>query len=936
MCPDENTLVAMIEHTLDPARVREMEVHFGSCARCCDMVAAIAGTRPLALGTPHPEWLRHALGLERDTAPILEGTINGRYEVGARIGLGGMGSVYLARDLSLDRDVALKVLRAGSGDDRLEREALAMAKLAHPNVVAVYEIGSVGDRLFVAMEYVRGATLRGWLDAAPRTWREILALLVEVGSGLAAAHAAGLIHRDFKPENVLVGDDGRPRVGDFGLARLEQAAVAVERPDPSARSVSTTITGSVVGTPAYMAPEQVDGGTVDARCDQFAFCVVVWEGMFGCRPFAGTTLAAIQLAIEERAFQGSRRDIPGQLRGVLERGLATSAADRYPDLPALLAALRRAAAPRARRRIAIAAAAVLVVGGAAIPVGSAVRSHQHEVGCAAEADSVRRTYGEVQRATLERELVATGSPFARIAFERTSGVLQRYSDALAREAMTVCRGRDEPAPITAARRACLAERTSELGGLVEALAHPDAALVLRAPGAAWAIFDPAPCSDPRARADSPKSPEHVATLGRIEGLIETGRYVDAIARATPVVADAKRRGDRTLELAALLALGRAHVALDAPTDALPVLHGALALAETLGRDLDAAVALDYLAGLVGLTQHDYTTAHRHAGLARAKLERLGDGNLVARGRLLATEAQILMDENRLVDAEPVIRRAVVTLEQAYGPDHPELGQAVGISSQIARGLGKADEALAASRRTLDILDRALGAHHPTVAGAQLTLASALIDHRLYAEARDRLRTADAVFARVFGDDHPVRAAVAGNLGGLEQLQGNWDAAIAAYRAALAVLERTEGPSSASASGARRDIALTYAASGRLDQAQSELARAIEILEGLGTDGTSRLRGALVELAQIQLEQPTDAVATAERALALATSRPESTTPDELAETHFTLARALSDAGRDRPRALELARQAASEQLDATKRAEITKWLDERTAVARRP
>jgi predicted Ser/Thr protein kinase len=937
MCPDENALVAMIEHALEPGRIMELERHFDTCVHCCEMIAALAGTRSIALGTPR-SWARHALGLDvEDAAPIAKGTVVGRYEVGSLIGRGGMGTVYLARDTSLDRDVALKLHRVGSGDDRLQREALAMAKLAHPNVVAVFETGTIDDRLFVAMEYVRGGTLRTWLASAPRTWRGILDLLVEVGGGLAAAHAAGLIHRDFKPENVLVGTDGRPRVGDFGLARLDPAELATPA-DPATRSGSSTLTGTVLGTPAYMAPEQFVGGAIDGRCDQFAFCVVLWECLFGRRPFAGNTIAAIQLAIENAEREApARRDIPERVRHVIERGLAADPADRYPDMPALLAALRHAAVPQARRRIVIAAAASLVVAGAAIPIGFAVRSHQHEAACDAEAESVRVVYGDDQRASLERELVATGSPFAKTAFERTSSVLERYSDALAKEAGATCRGRDEPAAVTAARRACLAERTSELAGLVAALSRRDKKLVLRAPGAAWAIYEPAPCHEPAVTVARPKSPDQVAMLGRVTGLHDTGQYAEAIALATPLVEDARRRGDRNAELAALLALGRARAEIDMPAESTPVLHKALALAEALGRDLDASGALDLLANIAGLTQHDYGAAHRYLDLSRAKLERLGDGNLVARGRLFAIEAQVLMDEFRIVEAEPVIRRAVATLEQAYGPDHPQLGNAMGIMSQVLRGVGKDDESLVASRRTLQILERALGEHHPTVAGAQMNLASALISVKQFAEARERLRTADAVFARVFGDDHPVRAAVAGNLGSLEQLEQNWDAAIAAYRNALAVLERTEGPKSASASGARRDIALTYAASGRLDQAIPEMRRAIEILEGLGDDGLSRMRGALTELAQFELERKGDALAIAERAMDLATRRPEGTTPDEMADTQFTLARALWEANRerDRARAHELAKQAAAGVQDPKQRAEITEWLEQRVSVARR-
>jgi predicted Ser/Thr protein kinase len=203
-------------------------------------------------------------------ASFADMSINDRYVIEAVLGRGGMGTVYLARDLTLDREVALKLHRA-TGDDavgrsaRLHREAMAMAKLAHPNVVTVFEVATVEDRLYVAMEYVKGETLRGWLAAQPRTWRAIVAMLLETGQGLAAAHAAGLVHRDFKPENVLVGDDGRPRVGDFGLARVGAAPPSVRlprsidadvRPDgPTALAVpSTTAVGTPPRVPRHESP----------------------------------------------------------------------------------------------------------------------------------------------------------------------------------------------------------------------------------------------------------------------------------------------------------------------------------------------------------------------------------------------------------------------------------------------------------------------------------------------------------------------------------------------------------------------------------------------------------------------------------------------------------------------------------------------------------
>jgi Tol biopolymer transport system component len=269
-------------------------------------------------------------GAGRAGPPPSTGARLGRFEVIRVLGAGGMGVVLEARDPELDRRVALKLLHAGDGS-HLQREAQAMAKLSHPNVVAVHDVGRAGDQVFVAMELVDGETLRGWLRK-PRSWREVLAKLVGSGRGLAAAHAAGLVHRDFKPDNVLIGADGRPRVTDFGLVSG----------DGSGQD------GIAAGTPAYMSPEHWDGVGIDARSDQFSFCVTAWEALCGKRPFAGDSPSALRDAVRAGtpAPPPSGAALPGWLQDALRRGLATDPSERWPNLDALLNRLEAGIAPR--------------------------------------------------------------------------------------------------------------------------------------------------------------------------------------------------------------------------------------------------------------------------------------------------------------------------------------------------------------------------------------------------------------------------------------------------------------------------------------------------------------------------------------------------------------------------------------------------------------
>ncbi|MDQ3336569.1 MAG: protein kinase [Myxococcota bacterium] len=308
---------------------------------------------------------------ERISEPVVRGARPwiGKYRVLGKLGEGGMGAVYAAEDPELDRRVAIKLLHGTSetASARLVREARALAKLRHPNVVTIYEVGRDAGDAFVAMELVKGMTLRDWLRAE-RSIEERLEVLVQAGRGLAAAHAEGLIHRDFKPENVMVGADGRVQVLDFGLAKsaVEDDDVVPSSGGSGSGSLdSITRTGTVLGTPAYMAPEQFAAAATDARTDQFAYCVSLFEALHGFRPFGGATHAELSQAVASGTLVERQlsSDVPPHVQAAIMRGLAVDAAARFPDMKALLAALH--APPRRRRWIlAVLAAAAVLVGGA--------------------------------------------------------------------------------------------------------------------------------------------------------------------------------------------------------------------------------------------------------------------------------------------------------------------------------------------------------------------------------------------------------------------------------------------------------------------------------------------------------------------------------------------------------------------------------------------
>jgi predicted Ser/Thr protein kinase len=326
-CPGDDTLVALVEKALDGDRVAALADHVDRCERCRATVGALAGS-------DEPAMARHV----------------GRYELREQLGSGGMGVVWSAWDPMLERRVAIKLLRPEVGDAgsaRMLREARAAAKLAHPNVVAVHDVGEHAGAVFIATELVEGESLDRWQREKSAT--EIVEIYVQACRGLAAAHAIGIVHRDVKPSNILVGRDGRARIGDFGLAR----ASAIDG------EAALTHTGHVVGTPAYMAPEQRAALPVDARADQYALCVALAEALGGTRP--GPETPAAKLRVEPR------------YAAAIARGLRIDPDERWPDLGAFVAALiaePTPAAPRHRARVWIAGGAVVVAAAAvAIVIG---------------------------------------------------------------------------------------------------------------------------------------------------------------------------------------------------------------------------------------------------------------------------------------------------------------------------------------------------------------------------------------------------------------------------------------------------------------------------------------------------------------------------------------------------------------------------------------
>jgi len=394
VCPGDETIGAYVAGDLAAHTREDIEHHLDTCASCQELVAALARKVATTVGAAPGHGTRAGEPPRRE--------VLGRYVIDGVLGSGGMGVVYRAHDPELGRKVALKVVRPHGDHDqtqaraRLVREARAMAKIAHQNVIVVHDAGSVGDDVFIAMELVDGANLADWESAAPRPWREVVDVYLQAARGLAAAHRAGLVHRDFKPHNALIAGDGRVRVLDFGLARsvddgprlrpsappadpadapIDASGETVPSPGVASADATLTRTGAIMGSPRFMSPEQHLGERADARTDQFSYCVALYHALYGCYPYAESTYAALSTAVTEREAAPAPRisKVPAAIGRVLARGLRRTPDDRFPSMDALATALS-AAARRRRTRWIAAVAAIVVTALATAVVVLAARS----------------------------------------------------------------------------------------------------------------------------------------------------------------------------------------------------------------------------------------------------------------------------------------------------------------------------------------------------------------------------------------------------------------------------------------------------------------------------------------------------------------------------------------------------------------------------------
>jgi tetratricopeptide (TPR) repeat protein len=771
----------------------------------------------------------------------------GRFAVVDRIGQGGMGVVYSAYDDELDRRVAIKLVKPervdGRGRLRMRREAQAMARLSHPNVVHVYEVGEHDGELFVAMEYVDGQDLEGHPKAVAPGWRSVLQLYLQAAAGLQAAHDVGLVHRDFKPSNVLVSKDGIAKVADFGLARVEPVDGSTTNEPRLDSDGSVTHTGATVGTPRYMAPEQFLGAPVDARTDQFAFCVSLYEGLYGAPPFAGTHRLLIADAVTRGDVQvPPGNGVPSWIWPVIRKGLSVDRDDRHPDMSTVIRKLRADPRRTWRRGVYL---AVGLAGAAAVGLAVGRGSTTSPDPCADRAGLLASTWNASRRGEVEASFAATGLPYAGAAFEAAARDIDQYVQGWTEASRYACDAalvrRVWSSPLFDQANACLEQRRQRLAAVVDVLSVADAGVAARGSQIVASVppleectmvdrlLDPLPSPEPAVAEAVAEQREHLADAYALAGAAKFERAERLGLRSHRV---AEETGDPVLrmEAAYFLALTvaaqmrhgedyewakRAYLAAVSVgnrgwiTKTAVERFGAAVRSQSLD---DARVVADETLAQAGRDVDLDPSQLAWAWTYRARMHmQAGDldaawddievaWSLVQTHHLDAqrsrniglTRATIASQRGQWRVALAHCDAAVTDAESRFGPDHPAVAEALAERGFTSLRMGRAEAAVVDLERAVSWFDSSLGGDSEALPTALNNLAGAYTETGQAEHAVQALQRVHALRLAQLGPDHVLTAHPLNNLGNALIDLGRYDEARDAYARAESILSRAQG------------------------------------------------------------------------------------------------------------------------------------------------
>ncbi|MBL8922944.1 MAG: protein kinase [Myxococcaceae bacterium] len=796
MCPDDAQLSAFLDGALEAAEVEALTAHLAGCHACRHLVTL--GARVVT----------------SPASPSME-----RYVLLRELGAGSMGVVFAAWDKRLDRRVALKMLHPDSEDarqERLEREARALARLSHPNVVAVYDVGRSDDGLYVAMEYVDGQTLRQWLLGRPDA-----AAVVEVfraaGAGLLAAHDAGLVHRDFKPDNVLIGNDGRARVSDFGLAHVGGDARPPAAPPPGVMHL--THSGVALGTPAYMSPEALRAGVVNARSDQFSFCVSLWEALTGRRPFAGRSVDELLASIAQARLTPPA-SLGRQVEQTLRRGLRADPAQRFPSMKELLEALEPR---RSRPWLAVAA---LTVAAAGFAVVLAPRADA----CAGSATLMRAVWSPARADTLRAALTSAGLAPSAAPLERLVEAWARGWVDARTAACQATQRKEQSEGLLDQRMQCFDAQLKEAQALLDGLTGGDAALAARALDAVSSLPGPGACAGDRVSqrvplpADRTRLGHLTDELARLKALAHAGRFADAAAGASTLAADARALGYAPLAAAALVLEGTMLERTNEFERSNGVLVQALAEASRGRDDEQAVAALTQLAYVAGFRRSNLQQGLEWVTLARALIERLrGAPRLEA--DLEASHSIILREAGKLGDALDHEQRRATLLATLGPPGALGLAQSMVRRGRILSDLGRYQEARALLDEAARSQRELLGPAHPDLAATLNPLSMAC---RRSGDLDGALRAGEealAIGSASMGPESLEVGYTLNHLGNVYAVRGEWRRAVEVFTRVLRIGEKHLGPEHHEVGMAHANLCWALRWQRRWDEAGVECERA---------------------------------------------------------------------------------------------------------------
>jgi tetratricopeptide (TPR) repeat protein len=870
-CPDETFIASFFEGAVSPAEEAEFRAHVAGCEECRLLVAET--TKSLRDDSPPPPNV--LIASERPSQAALgevslgRGGTFGRYLIVGVVGAGAMGVVYASYDPDLDRKVALKLLRpreAGPDDTigqekRLLREAQAMARLQHENVVAVYEAGTIDGQVFLAMEFVAGMSLGAWQKAATRSWQETLTAYLGAGRGLAAAHAAGLVHRDFKPDNVLVSGSGaalRVRVTDFGLARAERSGAgdtpgrSQHVPLAGASTLDLSQAGVVVGTPAYMAPEQLAGEVSDARSDQFSYAVALHEALYGIRPFPGETPEEVSTAAREgriasppRPPRGTRvpreRRVPNHLRQAIVRALSPDPKARFASMTEMLAALSPDGRRGRRRAALIASAAALGVIAIAVSVGYREARREETQVCGGVAHKLEGVWDAPRKHEVEAAFRATAAPFAGDALKSVEQRLDDYArrwTALRRDACEDTLLRHEATDRSMSLRyACLDDRLQKSAALVSLFTEADAKIVEHAVDAVESLPTLDGCdnvealaaaSHPVPAASIEKEVTAVrAEVDRASALERAGKYREGKDEATAALARAHELAYAPLEAEALLVTGRLEGQLADEKTGETLLEAA-SVAGTLGDDETEVRAFVARAYFVGYRQSHFASGERWLRYAQTPLARLGTPDAIEAERV-ETLGIIEWSEGKLEPALADLEKARGLWDRAYGPRNARVARSLDGIAVVYMDMGRYQDALTIGQQAAAISEEDLGAQHPELALELNNVGNALWYLGRYPEALPALRRALSIWTTSLGKDSAEQVAPLDSLGSVLTSMARYAEADDALERARALLEHTGDVHGPEYAGVLNDLGLVWRRRGDVKHARELHEQARDVL-----------------------------------------------------------------------------------------------------------